>query len=161
LLDYFGNDTRADGAATLSDGEPEALVHGDRLNQLDRHLDVVSRHHHLGPLGEVGDAGHVGGAEVELRAVAREERGVAAALLLLPAVDLRLELRMRGDRSRLAENLAALDLLALGAAEQATDVVARPALVEDLPEHLDAGHDGLARRLDAHDLDLVTRVDDA
>src|SRR4029079_13839596 len=82
LLDDLGDDSRADGAATLSDGEPQTLVHGDRLDQLDRHLDVVARHHHLRPLGEVGDPGHVGGAEVELRPVAGEERGVTATLLL-------------------------------------------------------------------------------
>jgi hypothetical protein len=28
----------ADGAAALADGEAQALVHGDRLDQLDRHL---------------------------------------------------------------------------------------------------------------------------
>src|SRR5688572_20139351 len=40
LFDYVGNDTRADGAAALSDREPKALVHGDRLNQLHLHLGV-------------------------------------------------------------------------------------------------------------------------
>src|SRR5882757_628745 len=70
LLDYLGDDSRADGAATLADGEPQTLIHGDRLDQLDRHLDVVTRHDHLRPLGEVGDTGHVGGAEIELRSVA-------------------------------------------------------------------------------------------
>ena len=44
--------------------------------------DVVARHDHLGALREVDDAGHVGGAEVELRPVAVEERRVAATLLL-------------------------------------------------------------------------------
>src|SRR6185436_16396236 len=53
LLDDLGDDPRADGPATLADGEAQALVHGDRLDQLDRHLNVVARHHHLGPLGEV------------------------------------------------------------------------------------------------------------
>src|SRR3954454_23148757 len=53
LLENLGHDPRAYGTAALADGEPKALVHGDRLNQLDRHLDVVSRHHHLNALGEV------------------------------------------------------------------------------------------------------------
>src|SRR3954453_21880131 len=141
LLDDLRYDAGADGAATLADGEPQTLVHGDRLDQLDGHLDVVARHHHLRALGQVGDAGHVRGAEVELRPVAVEERRVAPALLLLEHVDLGLELRVRGDRAGLAEHLAALDLLALDATEQAADVVARLALVEDLAEHLDAGHD--------------------
>src|SRR3954447_25229878 len=68
---------------------------------------------------------------------------------------------MRSDRSPLRQNLAALDVLALGPAEQAADVVARAPLVEDLAEHLDAGDDGLRRVLDPDDLDLVAGVDDA
>src|SRR5689334_4531697 len=53
LLENLADDPRAHGATTLSDREPKALVHGDRSDQLDRHLDVVSRHHHLRALGEV------------------------------------------------------------------------------------------------------------
>src|SRR3954453_108119 len=162
LLDDFGHHPGADGAAALANGEAQALVHGDRLDQLDVHLHVVARHDHLRALGQVGDAGHVSRAEVELRAVAVEERRVAAALLLLQAVDLRLELGVRGDRPRLAEHLAALDVLALDAAEQAADVVAGLALIEDLAEHLDAGDDrAVGLRLDADDLDGVAGVDDA
>ena len=41
------------------------------------------------------------------------------------------------------------------------DVVARPALVEQLLEHLDAGDHDLARVLDADDLDLLADLDDA
>ena len=137
-------------------------VHGDRLDQLDLHLDVVARHDHLRALGQVGDAGHVGRAEVELRPVAREERRVAAALFLLEDVDLGLELGVRGDRARLAEHLPALDLLALDAAEETADVVAGLALVEDLAEHLHAGDDRcVGLRVDADDLDRVAGVDDA
>src|SRR3954468_17624338 len=145
LLDDVRHDTRAHRAATLADGETEAGVHGDRLNQLDLHLDVVTRHHHLDALGQVCHARDVGGAEVELRPVAREERRVTATLLLLQDVDLGLELRVRRDRAGLAEDLPALDLLALGAAQEAADVVARLTLVQDLAEHLDAGHDRVAR----------------
>src|ERR1700754_4958443 len=43
LLDYLGDDTRADGSTALSNGEPQALVHGDRLDQLDLHLGVLTR----------------------------------------------------------------------------------------------------------------------
>src|SRR3954463_2427264 len=162
LLDDLRYDAGADGAATLADGEPQTLVHGDRLDQLDRHLDVVAPHDHPRALGQVGDAGHVRGPEVELRPVAVEERGVTATLLLLQAVDLSLELGVRGDRARLAEHLAALDLLALGASQQAADVVARATLVEDLAEHLDAGDDRLRGLLvDAHDLDGLAALDDA
>src|SRR5919108_324443 len=54
LLDDVRDDPRADGATALADRESQALVHGDRSDELDLHLDVVSRHHHLGGLGEVG-----------------------------------------------------------------------------------------------------------
>src|SRR3954469_1894704 len=161
LLDDLGDDARADGATALANGEAEALVHGDGLDQLDLHLDVVARHDHLGALGEVRRPGHVRRAEVELGPIAGEERRVTAALLLLEDVDLGLELGVRGDRPGLAEHLAALDVLALGAAQQAADVVARLALIEDLAEHLDAGDDRGGRVRDADDLDVVAGVDDA
>src|SRR4051812_11268588 len=161
LLDDLGHDARPDGPAALADGEAQALVHSDRLDELDRHLDVVAWHDHLRALGQVGDAGHVGRAEVELGPIAGEERRVAAALLLLEDVDLGLELGVGGDRPGLAEHLPALDVLALGAAQQAADVVAGHALIEDLAEHLDAGHDRRGRVGDAEDLDVVAGVDDA
>ncbi len=50
--------------------------------------DVVTRHSHLGALGQLDVAGHVGGTEVELRTITIEERGVTAALLLGQNVDL-------------------------------------------------------------------------
>ena len=83
------------------------------------HLHVVARHHHLGAFRQLHDAGHVGRAEVELRTVVGEERRVTAALFLGQDVGLGLELRVRRDRARLAQHLAALDALALDAAEQA------------------------------------------
>src|SRR5829696_3600373 len=161
LLDDLGDHAGADGAAALADGEAQAGVHGDGLDHLDLHLHVVARHDHLGPLGQLRDAGDVGRAEVELRPVPVEERSVAAALFLLEDVHLGLELRVRRDRPGLAQHLAALDLLTLDASQEAADVVAGLALVEDLAEHLDAGDDRRGRVLDPDDLDLVARVDDA
>ena len=64
LFDYLGHDTRADGATALSNGEPEALIHGDRLDQLDLHLGVLTRSHELAALGELDDARHVAIATV-------------------------------------------------------------------------------------------------
>src|SRR5689334_21929024 len=81
LLETLGDDPRAYGEPPLADREPKSLVHGDRRDELDRHLDVVSRHHHLGALRKVRSPRDVGRPEVELRAIAREERRVAAALL--------------------------------------------------------------------------------
>jgi len=78
----LGDPTCTYRATTLTDGETQALFHGDRLDQLNRHLGVVARHDHLGALRQVDDAGDVRGAEVELRAVVVEERGVPAAFVL-------------------------------------------------------------------------------
>ena len=152
LLDDLRNATGADRAATLADSEAQALLHGDRVNELALDLHVVARHDHLGALGKVGNTRHVRRAEVELRTVAVEERRVAAALFLRQDVDLTLELGVRGHATGLAENLAANDLLALDTAEQAADVVAGLSLVEQLAEHLDTGADRVLGLLDTDDL---------
>src|SRR6185503_3607498 len=107
------------------------------------------------------DTGHVGGAEVELRPVVGEERGVTTALFLGQDVSLSLELGVRLDRTRLAQHLATLDFLALGTAEQRADVVAGLALIEQLAEHFDAGDDGLLRGAQTDDLDFLADLDDA
>src|SRR5690606_20719499 len=82
LLRDLADNPRTDGAAAFADREAQALVHRDRRDQLDADRDVVARHDHLGALGEDHFAGHVGGAEVELRAIVGEERRVAAAFVL-------------------------------------------------------------------------------
>src|SRR5690348_18384137 len=82
LLDDAGNHAGAHGTATLANGEPQLLLHRDRHDQLDGHGDVVARHHHLGAFRQMHDAGHVGGAEVELWAIVGEERRVPATLFL-------------------------------------------------------------------------------
>ena len=161
LLDDLGHDAGADGAAAFADGKAQPFFHGDRGDQLDSHLDVVARHHHLLVLGQLDRAGHVGGAEVELRPVVVEERRVTAALFLAQHVDLGREVGVRLDGAGLAQHLAALDFLALGAAQQDADVVAGLALVQQLAEHLHAGAGGLLRRPDADDLDFVADLDDA
>src|SRR5262249_3497088 len=111
LLDDLGDSTGADGAATLADRETQTLFHGHRLDQLDVHLGVVTRHDHLGALRQAHHTGHVGGAEVELRTVVVEERRVTAALLLVQDVGLTHELRVRSRGARLDHDLTALDVL--------------------------------------------------
>src|ERR1700753_2847089 len=160
LLDDACDDAGADGAATFTYREAELFFHRDRHDQVHFHRDVVARHHHFGAFGQMHDTGHVGGAEVELRPIVGEERGVTSALFLGEDVGLGLELGVRLDRTRLAENLAALDFLALGAAEQRTDVVARLALIEQLAEHFDAGDGGLLGRLQTDDFDFLANLDD-
>src|SRR5262249_26086657 len=143
-----------DGAAALADREAHLLLESDRRDELDGHRDVVARHDHLRAFGQLAGAGLVRRAHVELRTIVGEERRVTAALLLLQDVDLTLELLVRRDRARLAEDLPALDIVLFDAAEEDADVVAGAALVEELPEHLDAGDRGLARLAEADDLDL-------
>src|SRR6266487_4790591 len=49
LLPDLRGDSRAHRPATLADREAEAFLHRDRRDQLDRHLRIVARHHHLHP----------------------------------------------------------------------------------------------------------------
>src|SRR5258708_2045211 len=161
LLDDACDDAGTDGAATFADREAQLLFHRDRHDQMHFHCDVVARHHHLGALGQMHDAGNVGGAEVELRPVVGEERRVTAALVLGQDVSLGLELGVRLDRTRLAQHLTALDFLAPGTTQQRADVVAGLTLVQQLAAHLDAGDDGLLRIAQAYDLDFLADLDDA
>src|ERR1700733_6058142 len=161
LLDDACDDAGTDGAAAFTDRETQLFFHRDRHDQVHFHRDVVARHHHLGAFGQMHDTGHVGGAEVELRPVVGEERGVTAALFLGQDVSLGLELGVRLDRTRLAQHLTALDFLALGTAQQRADVIAGLALIEKLAEHFDAGDDGLLGIAKANDLDFLADLDDA
>src|SRR4029077_18563174 len=156
LLDDLRDGAGPDGAAALANREAQPLVHGDRLDERDLHDGVVAGHAHLHAVRELDVPRHVGGAEVELRAVALEERRVPAALVLGEHVDLGLELRVRRDRAGLGQHLAALDVLTLDAAQQGPRVVAGLTAVELLGEHLDAGDDSIVGlRVDADDLDLL------
>src|SRR6478672_9903346 len=87
LLDDLRDGTGADGTAALANREAQPLVHGDRLDEGDRHDGVVAGHAHLHAVRELDVPRHVGRAEVELRAVALEERRVTAALVLREHVD--------------------------------------------------------------------------
>src|SRR5207237_6481323 len=75
-------------------------------------------------------ARHIGRAEVELRPVVGKKRGVPPALLLGQDIGLALTVGVRRDRPRRRQHLAALHLLALGAAQQGPDIVARLALLQ-------------------------------
>src|SRR5438132_7905120 len=126
LLHDLDDPAGAHGTAALADGEAQALVHGDGLDELDVHGGVVARHDHLGALGQGDVAGDVGGAEVELGPVVVEEGGVAPALLLGQHVDLGLEVGVGGYGSGLAQDLAPLHVLLLGTPPQTADVAAPP-----------------------------------
>jgi len=67
---------------------------------------------------------------------------------------------VRRDTARLGQNLTALNVVPLDAAEQTADVVASLTTVEQLFEHLHARDDGLARGFQAHDFDFIADLDD-
>src|SRR5688572_32245337 len=86
------------------------------------------------------DTRHVRGPEIKLRPVTRKERRVPSALFLRQHVSFSLELRVRRDAPRLCNHLPALDVLALYATQQQTNVVACRAFVQQLLEHLHTRH---------------------
>jgi hypothetical protein len=98
--------------------------HRDRRDQLTS-IDMLSPGMTISVPPAASPPGNVRRAEVKLRAVVREERRVTAAFFLRQNVGFSRELRVRLDRARLAQNLAALDFFALGAAQQRADIVAR------------------------------------
>src|SRR5581483_5733451 len=161
LRQDLGENARAHGAAALADGKAKPFLQRHRHHQLHRHLDVVAWHHHLDAFRELDAAGDVCGADVELRPVAREERCVAAALILGEDVDLALKFSVRRDGAGRRQHLAALDLLALNAAQQAADVIAGAAFIQNLAEHLDSGDHRLAGVSEADDLDFIAGLDDS
>ena len=146
LLEDLRDDAGADGTAAFADGEAQLLFHRDRDDQFDFARDIVARHHHLRTRRQLDDAGHVGGAEIELRTVVGEERRMTAALFLGQDIGFRHEIGVRRHRTRLGQNLAALDAFALNAAQQRADIVARLALVQQLAEHFNARDRGRGGR---------------
>ena len=122
-LGDLGNSAGTHSAATLTDSETQALLNGDGGNQLHAHLDVIAGHAHLSALGQGDDAGHVGGAEVELRTIVVEEGGVTAALVLGQDVNLALELGVGMNGTGLRQNLAALDAVAVQGQPVAGDIL--------------------------------------
>src|SRR5207249_9416311 len=145
-------------AAAVPDGEAQALLHGDRRDQLDRHLRVVPRHHHLHSLRQRRHPRHVRRPEVELRPVPREDRRVTPPLLLRQHVHLALDLLVRRDAPRLGQHHPPLDVLPLRPPQQNPDVVPRLPLVQKLLEHLHTRHHLLLRGGQPHDLDLLPHL---
>ena len=87
---------------------------------------------------------------------------MTAALFLFQDIDLAGKLGVRMNGTGLGQNLAALDLIALDAAEQSTHVVASLSEVQQLAEHLKAGNGGLTLLFDeTDDLDFLANLDDA
>src|SRR5512142_108545 len=117
LLDDLRDDAGAYRVTTFADGEARAFFQSDWRDQLDVNRDVIAGHYHLDTLRKRDIAGHVQCADVELRAVAVEEWRVAPTLFLLEDIDLTIELGAGVDRAGSRQDLAALDIRALDAAE--------------------------------------------
>src|SRR5262245_44719975 len=64
LLNNVSHRTGTDRSAALADSEAEAFFHGDRGDELDLHLDVVSRHDHLDTCRQVRNSRDVSCTEV-------------------------------------------------------------------------------------------------
>src|SRR6476659_9983128 len=161
LLDDFRYDAGTDGAAAFTNGEPKTFVHRDRRDQLDRHLNVVARHHHLHPFRQLYASHHVRRSEVELWTVSLEERRVSAALFLRQHVNLGQEVRVRRDASSLGQHHSTLHVLLANATQQQSDVVTGSALVQKLPEHLDTRDNGLLVGVEADKADFLAHLHDA
>src|SRR5208283_3201464 len=154
----FGDDAGAHGAAAFPDREAQPLVHGDRRDQLQRHLHVVPRHHHLRPRRQLHHPRHVRRPKVELRPVPLEERRVPPPLLLRQHVHLRLKLRVRRDRPRLRQDHPPLHVLLVHPPQQQPHVVPRPPIVQQLPKHLHPRHHRLLVRIEPHQPHLLPHL---
>src|SRR5690606_114264 len=139
-LSYY---SRSHRSSALADSETNSLFHSDWRDKLGPYAHVVAGHDHLDTLGKVHCAGDVGGPEEELGPVTGEERGVTATLFFREHVYLSGELPAGLDGPGLRQDLTALDLVLGNTAQEAAYVVSGLAVIEDLPEHLDAGADRL------------------
>ena len=127
------------------------------------HLDVVTRHDHLGAgvrgtLGEAQVNGLVRGTQVALRAVVLLETGVTATFLLGEDVQGGHELSVGLDGARSADDHTTLDILTTDTSDQQARVVTGLRLVARLLEGLnvsDLGADGLLALADKLNL-LIT-----
>src|SRR6195256_6728166 len=135
LLQDLGGHAGADGAAAFANRKPQLLLHRDRRDQLDRHLRVVPRHHHLHPRRQLHRPRHVRRPQVKLRPVPLEKRRVPPAFFFRQDVHLALKLRVRRDALRLRQHHPPLHLVLLHPPQQQPDVVPPPPPLPPPPEH--------------------------
>src|SRR5438445_6975272 len=155
LLQDLGGHAGADRAAAFADREPQLLLHRDRRDQLDRHLRVIPRHHHLHPRRQLHRPRHVRRPKVKLRPVPLEEGGMPPAFLFGEHVHLALKLRVRRDALRLRQHHPPLHIRLINPPQQQPHVVPRLPLVQQLAEHLHPRHHRLLVRPKPHHLHLL------
>src|SRR3989454_397932 len=158
LLQDLGGHAGADGAAAFADRKPQLLLHRDRRDQLDRHLRVAPRHHHLPPRRQLHRPRHVRRPQVKLRPIPLEKRRMPPAFLFGQDVHFALELRVRRDRLRLRQHHPPLHLVLLHPAQQQADVVPRLPLIQQLAEHLHPRHHHLLVRPKPHHLHFLPHL---
>src|SRR3989344_1137535 len=156
LRDNLGGDSRTDSLASFTDSEALLLFKCDRANQLYLKGNCVAWHNHLDTFCECYLARDVGRAHVELRLVAREERRVSSAFILVEDVDPGFKLGVWGNRSRLCNNLSAMDFFFLSTSQKHSGVVSCLRFFELFVEHFDSGDGRLHGRLDTDDLDFLS-----
>src|SRR2546425_4370671 len=140
LLQDLGGHAGADGAAAFADRKPQLLLHRDRRDQLDRHLRVVPRHHHLHPRRQLHRPRHVRRPPIKLRPIPLEERRMPPAFFLRQDVHLTLKLRVRRDALRLRQHHTPLHLVLLHPPHQQPHVVPRLPPLPQPPAHLPPPH---------------------
>src|SRR6056297_4187944 len=158
LLDDLGDYAGTNGTATFTNREAQTIFHGDRSNQGNTHLDVVTRHNHFHTFRQFARTGYVGGTEVKLRTVTLEERGMTTTFFFAQHIHFALELGVRSDRARNRQNLTTLNVVTLGATQQRTNVLTGTTFVQQLAEHLYTGAGRLDGVFQTNDLNFVTSL---
>src|SRR5437870_4090288 len=161
LIQNFAHATGANGFAAFANGKANRLFHRDRGNQLDFNGDVIARHDHFDAIWQLDRSGHISGTQIKLRPVIGKKRGVTAALLLAQDIHFCLELLVRLNRARLGDDLTALNLFLLRAAQKHADVIAGARFVEEFAEHFDIGRGGFGSGTNADDLNFFHFLEDA
>ena len=159
-VEDFGNLTRTYGAATFADSETQTLIASYRSDELNDDLNVVTGHYHLYTLGESDLTGYVKSTDVELGTVVVVERSVTATFLFLQDINGSFKLRVRLNKTRVADYHTALDFFLVDTAEEQTNVIAGFTLIKELAEHLNTGNGGFHVGAKTHDLNFVTYLND-
>jgi hypothetical protein len=151
LLQYTGNKTSGNGAATLTHVESLTGLQNVGLVEFAKHLDVVTRHDKLvvcilSALGPVQRTRLIRSSDENLWPVVLAEASVTTTLLFAQDVHGDKELPVRLDLSRNADDHTAANVLALDATEQKTRIVTCARLLAGLLEGLDVGDLGLDGR---------------
>src|SRR3989338_1530042 len=154
LSGNFGNDAGADGFASFSNGKPLLFFEGDRGDQFDLESHSVPGHDHHNTLSQSNLAGYIRRSDVELRFVSSKERRMASSFFFLQNVNLRLKIGVRSYRTRLGDNLGAVNILCLGASQKNASVVSRLSLRKLFVEHFNSGNGRFGSRFDSHNLDF-------